>query len=113
MMKILPQGRPLAVVGLLVGGTLLGATLASIIAYDLRLQEGRQELQGYADRLIHSSEQAAAEQSQAVNAVLHDGFPACSDQDLAFMRDYVFHSAQIRDMGRLKDGHLYCTSGVG
>ena len=99
--------------GLLLGGIGLGVGLAYMIAHEVRLQEGRAELKTYAQLLVEAADELGVENNQAIDAVTHDNLPFCSEQEIAFMRDYVFHSPHIRDIGRTKDGMLYCSAGLG
>ena len=91
----------------------LGVGLAYMIAHAIRLQEGRAELKAYAERLVAAGDELGVENTQAIVAVTQDNLPFCSDQEIAFLRDYVFHSPHIRDIGRTKDGMIYCLAGVG
>ncbi|MGA3370471.1 MAG: EAL domain-containing protein [Terracidiphilus sp.] len=91
----------------------LGVALAYGIAHAIQLREGRAELKAYAQQLVEAGDQLGVEDTQAIVAVTHDNLPFCSEQEIAFMRDYVFHSPDIRDIGRTKDGKLYCSAGVG
>jgi sensor c-di-GMP phosphodiesterase-like protein len=99
--------------GLLLCGISLGVGLAYMIAHAIRLQEGRTELKAYAQRLVAAGDELGVENTEAIAAVTQDNLPFCSDQEIAFMRDYVFHSPHIRDIGRTKGGMLYCLAGVG
>jgi sensor c-di-GMP phosphodiesterase-like protein len=105
--------RLLPEVGLLLCGIALGVVLADSIAHVIRLQEGRAELMDYAQRLVTAGDLLGEEDSQAIVAVSNDHLPFCSDQEIEFLRNYVFHSAHIRDLGHTKDGMLYCSAGVG
>jgi sensor c-di-GMP phosphodiesterase-like protein len=42
-----------------------------------------------------------------------DDQPFCSDAELAHLRHWVFNANHVRDIGRVKDGKLYCASGIG
>jgi sensor c-di-GMP phosphodiesterase-like protein len=94
-------------------GIALGVALAYEIASAIQMREGRAELKAYAQRLVAAGDQLGVEDTQAIAAVTHDNLPFCSEQEIAFMRDYVFHSPDVRDIGRTKDGKLFCSAGVG
>ncbi len=98
---------------LLLCGVALGIVLAYVVAVETQLQDGKTILRNYADRLVHAGDEVGISDAQAIQAVSHDGFPFCSDQDLAFMRDFVFRSAHIRDIGRVRNNMLYCSTGIG
>jgi sensor c-di-GMP phosphodiesterase-like protein len=105
--------RLLPYFGVVLCGIGMGVALAYVIAHAIRLQEGRAELKAYAQRLVEAADDLGVEDTQAIAAVTQDHLPFCSEQEIAFMRDYVFHSPHIRDIGRTKDGKLYCSAGVG
>ncbi len=105
--------RLLPYLGVVLCGIALGVALADMVAHAIRLREGRAELKAYAQRLVEAADELGVENTQAIDAVTHDNLPFCSEQEIAFMRDYVFHSPHIRDIGRTKDGKLYCSAGVG
>jgi sensor c-di-GMP phosphodiesterase-like protein len=112
-MSIRSIGRHPANIGLLLGGLVVGTALAYSVARIIRIREVHGELRAYAERLVRIVDRVGEEDKRAFDSVLHDNLAFCSDQELAFMRDFVFHSPYIRDIGRVKDGHLYCTTGVG
>ena len=102
-----------ALVALLLMGAGVGTALAGLIAHSLQLKTGRQELQQYAGRVLGDMEALAAEVREADDSVLAAKLPFCSDQELAFMRRIVFYSTIIKDLGRDRDGFLYCTTTMG
>jgi sensor c-di-GMP phosphodiesterase-like protein len=102
-----------AQIGFLLCGCVVGATAAHFVARAIQLRTGRADLLSYANRLVQMGEQLDVEDAEAIAAVAHNKLSPCSDEDLAFMRDYVFQAPHIRDIGRTKDGKLYCTTGVG
>jgi sensor c-di-GMP phosphodiesterase-like protein len=112
-MNIRSIGRHPVNIGLLLGGLILGTALAYSVAHIIRIREVHGELRAYAERLVRIVDRIGDEDTRAIDSVLHANLPFCSDQELAFMRDFVFHSPYIRDMGRVKDGRLYCTTGIG
>jgi sensor c-di-GMP phosphodiesterase-like protein len=103
----------LAKAALLLFGVLLGIALGESIAHAVKLGLGKDELVTYADRLMDMRVRITREIDQMADAVNHDGFPFCSNQDLEFMRDHVFNATHARDIGRVRDGKLYCTTGIG
>ena len=100
-------------VALLLLGAGIGTTLAALVAHNLELTTGKEELQQYASRALRNVEAIARELRSTHDAVLAARLPFCSDQELAFMRRIVFYSATIKDIGRDKNGFLYCTTTMG
>ncbi|MGB6783790.1 MAG: EAL domain-containing protein [Terracidiphilus sp.] len=67
-------------------------------------------MRAYAQRTLKAEEMTADEARAAINVISGDQQPFCSDGDLAVMRGFVFNASTVRDIGRVKDGLLYCTS---
>jgi sensor c-di-GMP phosphodiesterase-like protein len=88
-------------------------TVAYGVAFAMQFRSARAHLRNYATRLEELSDRISAENAAAVASVSQDNQEFCSDLELIFMRNYVFHAPHIRDLGRTRDGNLYCTSGVG
>jgi sensor c-di-GMP phosphodiesterase-like protein len=103
----------LAMVALLLVGAGIGMAISALVAHNLQLTTGKEELLEYAGRLVHDMEAVPIELRPAYVAVLAAKLPFCSDQELALMRRIVFYSATIKDIGRDKDGFLDCTTTMG
>jgi len=99
----------------LICGVAAGAAIAHFIVHRIQLRSGREELQSYAAHVLHTGAQTAIEAADAVTAVNQANLPFCSDQELGFMRDYVYKSTHVKDIGRVNplDRKLYCTTGIG
>lgn len=80
------------------------------IAFALQQRSGERELREYAQRILSAEEMTARETQAAINDISADLLPFCSDGDLAVMRGFVFKASAVRDIGRVKNGLLYCTS---
>ncbi len=103
----------LAQIGIIAGIGAFGIVVAYATAHLLELRQGRASLELYAEQLKQADEVFIHDNNQAIEDVVHDGLPFCSDAEVSFLRDYVFRSPHIRDIGRMKGDALYCTSGVG
>jgi len=86
---------------------------AWLSARALEVRAGEAELARYAHNLEQNANGLAAEVRTTVDSVREDKLPFCSDEELAHLRAIVYNSAQIKDIGRNRDGHLYCTAGMG
>jgi sensor c-di-GMP phosphodiesterase-like protein len=98
---------------LLLVGTCIGVGLAAIIAHNLQIASGKEDLRQYTGRVLRDMEAIPKELRPAYTTVLTDRLPFCSDQELELMRRIVFNSVTIKDIGRVKDGLLYCTTTMG
>lgn len=79
----------------------------------LQLRAGQAELARYAQHLERNADGLALEVKTTLDTILNDNLPFCSDQELGFMRRIVYYSEHIKDTGRNRDDHLYCTAGIG
>jgi sensor c-di-GMP phosphodiesterase-like protein len=105
--------KPLLTIALLCVGALLGAWMGKWIGSGVDRRSAQAELQRYADKLSENGNQLGMETDAAVNDVVHDHLPLCSDAELALMRNFVYNAAHVRDLGRTRDGKLYCSTGIG
>ena len=55
----------------------------------------------------------SASETVSATQFSHDGKEFCSDDELAAMRGFVYSAAFVKDVGRVRDGMLYCTSTLG
>jgi sensor c-di-GMP phosphodiesterase-like protein len=97
---------------LLLGGA-LGAGLALPVARALHLRFSEEALFRYAQRILRTEEQSAEEARAAWRQFSSENAPFCSDEEIGAMRRFVYNAAFVKDLGREKEGYLYCTSGTG
>jgi len=98
---------------LLLSGAVLGAVLALGAGRLVQLNAGRAQLDKYSGQLLSQADGVVRETRDAVDVVLNDHLPFCSDEELSYLRKWVFNASRVRDMGRVKDGYLYCTTALG
>lgn len=103
----------LAQVALLFCGAVFGAGLAGWLAEETLLRTGQADLKRYAGRVMHSREQIALETGRIIADVSDSHLDFCSDQELTLMRREVFNASYVKYLGRVRDGSLYCTTGMG
>jgi sensor c-di-GMP phosphodiesterase-like protein len=94
-----------SVLACMFGGLAIGLAVAGH-ATEARLDR-------YAKRLLHFAEAYNSEIGSTLDAVNASPFPFCSDEDIARLRLLVFHGQVVKEIGRVRDGKLYCTSTVG
>jgi len=98
---------------LLLSGAVLGAVIAMGGGRLAQLNAGRAQLDKYSDQLLSKADGVVHETRNAVDAALNDHLPFCSDEELSYLRKWVFNASYVRDMGRYKDNLLYCTTAMG
>jgi sensor c-di-GMP phosphodiesterase-like protein len=112
-MKISASPRTLASL-LHIGGIVLvcaGAGLTIGLGVTIHSTEGR--LDHYAAHLLQFAEAYNAEINTTLDAVNASPFPLCSDEDIARLRTLVFRGHLVKDIGRVRNGALYCSSTMG
>ena len=97
----------------LVFGTLLGLLLAESVGRVVLLRAGQTTLNEYAGRLEQTAIRVDQEGEAAINTVLSDGLPFCSPEEIYLMRGLVYKSSEIKDIGRVRDQKLFCSSEIG
>jgi sensor c-di-GMP phosphodiesterase-like protein len=97
---------------LLVLAGALGAIAAFGAARVLELRLAEESLLLYARHVLRVTELSASEAVAAIQ-FSHDGEGFCSDDELAAMRRFAYNAAFVKDLGRERDGMLYCTSTLG
>ena len=97
-----------------VGGVALLCTFSClIIGLGIALHGTEARLSRYAIYLLHYAEAFNSEINTTLDAVNTSPYPFCSDEDIARLRTLVFHGHLVKDIGRVRNNMLYCTSTVG
>jgi sensor c-di-GMP phosphodiesterase-like protein len=96
----------LRAVGVVLLCTLAGLAIGLIVA-SLATEK---RLNRYARHLLQYAEAYNAEIESTLNAVNDSPFPFCSDQDIARLRNLVFHGRTVKEIERVHNGLLYCSS---
>ena len=84
------------------GGLAVGLA-AAYRATEMKLIHYARQLVGYADSF-------SAEITSTLDQVNASPYPFCSDEDIARLRILVFHGHLVKDIGRNRNGLVYCTS---
>jgi len=87
----------------------IGLAIGAGVAY--KLTERR--LDRYAHNLLHYAEVYNNEISDTLDKVNALGLPFCSDEEIERLRAMVFEGHLVKQIGRVRDGKLYCTTANG
>jgi len=79
----------------------------------LVLQAAEWNVGGYAGELIQQDERLAADIDRTFASANASTFPRCSAQDMSLLRNLLFRSAFLKDLGRQENGILYCSTIAG
>jgi sensor c-di-GMP phosphodiesterase-like protein len=97
-----------------IGGTIVLCALTGLaigLAVASKLTE--RKLERYARSLISYADAYSSEINTTLDEVNSSPYPFCSDQDIARLRDLVFQGHLVKEIGRVRDNHLYCSSVIG
>lgn len=96
--------------GLLLLTGAVGATITLLTARWLLLSAARVRLSAYAAELLRVDEQLAANITDTLSAASRTADQPCSPADFTNLRALLFRSKFLKDIGRLKNGVLYCSA---
>lgn len=91
----------------------MGAIAAYEAAGFLELRLAKEALFQYAENTLRVADASAEEARAAARAFEDDHLPFCSAEEIAQMRRFAYDAVYVKDVGRVRDGFLYCTSGLG
>jgi sensor c-di-GMP phosphodiesterase-like protein len=97
-----------------IAGVVLLCGLAGLsIGLAIALHATEAKLDHYAKHLLHYAEAFNYEINSTLDAVNASPFDFCSDEDILRLRTLVFHGHLVKDIGRVRNSMLYCTSIMG
>jgi len=109
-MMLIPQKRLRIAVGALLLATAGGATGGYLLGRmhtrrmtEAALAQDAIQIQGFTYSLVDESR-------SMLNAMNASPYPYCSDAELAYFREMVYHAVNLRDAGRMRDGKLECSA---
>jgi len=89
----------------LVGGYQVAIAIAGRVA-EIRLEE-------YANRIMADGEASSAELRTVLAAVSASRDAYCSNAEIGYFRALIFESEYVKDAGRMRDGKIECSAGLG
>jgi len=107
------RGRVPAIGALAMLGTLLGSILGFGLGRAILLRSARASLVEYTDGLTDHADEVSAQLRQVFTGFDSAEAPFCSDQELAELRAMTFRVSDFKDIGRTRDGMLYCSALLG
>jgi sensor c-di-GMP phosphodiesterase-like protein len=70
-------------------------------------------LQQYATRIMADGEASSAELRTVLAAVSVSPHRVCSEAEIGYFRALIFESEYLKDAGRMRDGKILCSAGLG
>lgn len=105
--------RTLASLLYISGVVLVCAGVGLTIGMGVAIHATEARLDRYAAHLLQFAEGYNAEINATLDAVNASPFPFCSDDDIVRLRTLVFRGHLVKDIGRVRNGALYCSSTMG
>ena len=105
--------RRLIILALALAGTLLGAACGYWLGRVTLLRTAAAGLNDYADELVQHANEYARELTVIRKTFNPSHFGYCSPEELQEMKELTFRSLQVKEIGRTRDGKLYCTAFLG
>jgi sensor c-di-GMP phosphodiesterase-like protein len=97
--------------------SLLGTTLGGVAGFWLGrailLRSAKIGLSEYARELDNHADAVIRELGGILHPINSSPFPYCSEQELASLQTETFQSSDFKDIGRTRDGKLYCSAFLG
>lgn len=109
----LRRRRRLSITVLAVGGTILGAVSGYWLGYETLLGAAGANLANYAGDLVLHSDNYSNELKEIRQAFTPSPYEYCSPQEIAVMQAMTFRSPDVKEIGRTRDGKLYCSAYLG
>lgn len=105
--------RGLGILALVLIGVTLGAGSGYWLGRWTLLRLAAASVAGYSADLLRHAEEYTGEVTDAFEAIQKDNLPFCSPEEITALRSLTFRSLGLRDVGRIRDGILYCSALLG
>jgi len=107
------QDNRLAARAFIVATATLGAIVGFLLGCVLALPLAENQLKIYMQRVSIQETASISEASNLLDAVSHSAYAPCSEAELGYFRELVFHSDYLKDAGLIRSGKIQCSATVG
>ena len=94
-------------------GIILGSFAGLWLGRGVLLRTAKADLSDYAQQLSRNADALAVDLRVSFSELNTPRFPLCSDADLGDLEARTFRSSQLKDIGRTRNGILYCSAFLG
>ncbi|MGH6860462.1 MAG: EAL domain-containing protein [Phyllobacterium sp.] len=94
---------------LILAGALSGAWIGKRVA----IQTDRDRMLAFANQLLKRGEAVFSEADNVLAEVGRSDLPFCSNQEITFLRDVLFRSKYLKDIGRIENRTFHCSAVFG
>ncbi|WP_420959815.1 EAL domain-containing protein [Brucella sp. IR073] len=92
---------------------LLGGVFGHVLGTRLRLSHDQAELTSYSNQLLTHAMAVINEANGAINVANTSPYPFCSQTELQLLRNMLFETRNAKDIGRVRDGAVVCSTILG
>src|SRR5690606_28124506 len=89
---------------------LAGGVAGNVIGEKLQRSHLRADANTYSQLLIAHAERILSSARITIDAANQSKFASCSPNDLIYLRELIFAAYHIKDIGRLEDDRLVCST---
>ncbi|NTS32402.1 EAL domain-containing protein [Phyllobacterium sp. BT25] len=101
--------RCLLVAALIIGGGICGAWISKLVI----VSSDRADMRRYTDQVLDRAVDVFAEVDDMLAVINGSPFPFCSTEEISYLRDILFRTKFLKDLGRVKDGAFHCSAVFG
>ena len=112
-MALIPRNRIWITAMAIALAALAGATSGLLLGRDHTLHVTETRLAGNAAKLEGLLDAFMKESGNLLNELNASKYPPCSQAEMEWMRQLIFHSTFLRDAGHMHNGTLECSAGFG
>ncbi len=92
---------------------MVGALFAYVLSCASAVKTEKNKLEWDATQIEVAVGGYISESQTILAAINASPYPFCSDAELAYIRQLVFHAEYVRDAGRMRDGRIDCSATLG
>ena len=112
MMRTLKQRVLVTLAATLLAGT-CGIVVGYLVGCAVAVRVAKGSIEASATRTIQEAEVASAESRTLLSTMNASPFSFCSDAEVAWFRNLIYQSENLKEAGRIRDGKVECSATLG
>ncbi|CAN7271361.1 EAL domain-containing protein [Phyllobacterium sp. LjRoot231] len=101
--------RAILIAALIAAGTLCGMWISRLVV----ISSDRGQMRIFSERLLDRAVDVFTEADMMLTVINTSPYPFCSDKEITYLRDVLFGTRYLKDMGRVRDGFFHCSAVFG
>jgi len=111
--RLRPVFRTMPIVLVVAVLTLIGGWFGQMLGTRMRISSDRAEMTTYSQQLLAHAVGVIGEANGAIDSANVSPYRFCSHPEIELMRNTLFEARNLKDIGRIRDGHLVCSTILG